>query len=86
MMRVLKRLIEERGSFMTTQLVRRTKWLCAGSVPFIATHPCDDAHDELKRVMTIYGWSPERVRRSRRGIIAKFRAARVFIVAPQTEA
>jgi hypothetical protein len=71
---------------MMTQLVRRTKWFCLGSAPFVATHPCDNARDELIRVANIYGWSPDRVWRGRRGIIAKFAHARVFIVAPQTEA
>ena len=68
---------------MMTQSVRRTKWLCTGAAPFVATHPCATSSDELKRVANIYGWSPERVRRSRRGVIATFRHARVFIVAPQ---
>lgn len=71
---------------MPTQSVRRTKWLLTGAAPFVATHPCETAPDELKRVMMIYGWSPERIRRSRRGIVARFRHARVFIVAPQTGA
>ena len=67
---------------MPTQSVRRTKWVCDGSAPFLACHPCDDARDELIRVTNIYGWSPDRVSRSRRGIIATFGHARVFIVAP----
>lgn len=68
---------------MMTQSVRRTKWICTGAAPFIAVHPCEDARDELMRVATIEGLSPDRVRRTRRGIIATFRYARVFIVAPQ---
>lgn len=71
---------------MLTQAVRRTKWFCSGSAPFVATHPCDNARDELIRVANIYGWSPDRVWRGRRGIIATFRHARVFIVAPLTGA
>lgn len=77
---------------MPAQSVRRTKWLLAGAAPFVASHPCETAPDELQRVCDIYGWrlgdnaaaSPERVHQSRRGIIATFRYARVFIVAPQT--
>jgi hypothetical protein len=68
---------------MATQSVRRTKWVCDGAAPFIASHPCDDARDELIRVTDIYGWSPDRVWRGRRGIVATFGYARVFIVAPQ---
>lgn len=67
---------------MPTQSVRRAKWICPGGTPFVATHPCEDARDELIRVANIYGWSPDRVWRGRRGIIATFRHARVFIVAP----
>lgn len=71
---------------MMTQSVRRTKWVCEGSAPWIATHPCDDARDELMRVTNIYGWAPDHVWRGRRGIIARFAYARVVIVAPLTGA
>lgn len=71
---------------MMTQLVRRAKWICVGVAPFIASHHCDDARDELVRAANIYGRAPDRVWRGRRGIIAAWKHARVFIVAPESGA
>ena len=71
---------------MRTQLVRRTKWLCVGVPPFAACHPCDDARDELMRASNIYGREPDRVWRGRRGIVAAWKHARLFIVAPESGA